>query len=308
MYLFWSARMKGFTFTTFWEKKQQMTNWYFSSFPPPPPPQKKKKNKQKKTKKKKTGFGISCKLSPMVQLSVYFQGGGGWGGGGGGGGRKRSQCRLLKLLPRMQSIKNLVSVARIHEKKNSRSSIPFVQINPFMPSGFFYINSLDRFISNIRGVWLAFIIVMFCRNIWTMQTVKTLIRRRVLWRRIWVYTVCQCAFYGTLDLYGWTYLIHKYILDRTSVTSILWHNSLYKQKYKWFATIGNPVLHAQWIRVYIARYLQSIRPCEYIRKIYWPWVNCMHMGADLSLYVMMCLFWVGYLFSCRGLNQRCISI
>ena len=35
-----------------------------------------------------------------------------------------------------------------------------------------------------------------------MQTVQTLIRRRVLWRLICVYTVCQCPFYGTLGLNG----------------------------------------------------------------------------------------------------------
>ena len=37
-------------------------------------------------------------------------------------------------------------------------------INPCMPSVFFYFNSLDKFISYIRGVWLVFIIVMFYRN------------------------------------------------------------------------------------------------------------------------------------------------
>ena len=30
-----------------------------------------------------------------------------------------------------------------------------------MPSGFFYFNSLDGFISYIRGVWLVFIIIIF---------------------------------------------------------------------------------------------------------------------------------------------------
>ena len=28
-----------------------------------------------------------------------------------------------------------------------------LHFNPFMPSGFFYFNSLDRFTSYIRGVW-----------------------------------------------------------------------------------------------------------------------------------------------------------
>ena len=83
-------------------------------------------------------------------------------------------------------------------------------LNPFMPSGFFYFNSLDRFISYIRGVWLVLIIVMFCRNILTLCD---------LWRLIWVYIVCQCPsnqdtvssgstlfasvpFWGALGLYG----------------------------------------------------------------------------------------------------------
>ena len=30
-----------------------------------------------------------------------------------------------------------------------------------MPTGFFYFNSLDKFISYIRGFWLVFIIVTF---------------------------------------------------------------------------------------------------------------------------------------------------
>ena len=41
-------------------------------------------------------------------------------------------------------------------------------LNPFTPSGLFYLNSLDRSISYIRSVWLVFIItiiiIMFCRN------------------------------------------------------------------------------------------------------------------------------------------------
>ena len=37
-------------------------------------------------------------------------------------------------------------------------------INPFMPSGIFYHNSFDRSFCYIRGVWLVFIIIMFCRN------------------------------------------------------------------------------------------------------------------------------------------------
>ena len=35
---------------------------------------------------------------------------------------------------------------------------------PFMPSGLFYLNSMDWSSSNIRGVWLVFIMTMFSRN------------------------------------------------------------------------------------------------------------------------------------------------
>ena len=42
-------------------------------------------------------------------------------------------------------------------------------INPFMPSGLFYLNSLDRLIFYRRGVCFFFfiIIIMFCRTLWT---------------------------------------------------------------------------------------------------------------------------------------------
>ena len=36
-------------------------------------------------------------------------------------------------------------------------------INPFMPSGLFYLKSLDKSVSCLRGVWLVFIIVNFRR-------------------------------------------------------------------------------------------------------------------------------------------------
>ena len=40
-------------------------------------------------------------------------------------------------------------------------------INPFMLSELFYLKSLDKSISYLRGVWLVFIIIMFCRNFLT---------------------------------------------------------------------------------------------------------------------------------------------
>ena len=36
-----------------------------------------------------------------------------------------------------------------------------VPINPFMPSGFFYLNSLDLRISNKGGVWLLLLVLCF---------------------------------------------------------------------------------------------------------------------------------------------------
>ena len=41
----------------------------------------------------------------------------------------------------------------------------------------------------------------FCK-----QTVETLIRRRVLWRLIWVCVVCLCPTNRTLGLYGLIYM------------------------------------------------------------------------------------------------------
>ena len=35
-------------------------------------------------------------------------------------------------------------------------------LNPFMSSGLFYLKSLDRSISYMRGAWFVFIIVIFC--------------------------------------------------------------------------------------------------------------------------------------------------
>ena len=43
--------------------------------------------------------------------------------------------------------------------KYFRSSSAFF-VNPFMPSGLFYHNSLDRSISYIRGVWLGFFLLL----------------------------------------------------------------------------------------------------------------------------------------------------
>ena len=49
------------------------------------------------------------------------------------------------------------------ERVASLESI-YTHLNPFMPSGLFYLNSLDQSISSLRGVWSVFIFVMFYRN------------------------------------------------------------------------------------------------------------------------------------------------
>ena len=43
-----------------------------------------------------------------------------------------------------------------------------------------------------------------------MQTSETLIRHRGLWYLIWVYTVCQCHLYGTLDIYMYELIFLNY--------------------------------------------------------------------------------------------------
>ena len=45
------------------------------------------------------------------------------------------------------------------------------------------------------------------------QTVKTLIRRRVLWRLIWICAVCQCPTKRTLGLYGLIVLLSSAASD-----------------------------------------------------------------------------------------------
>ena len=72
-------------------------------------------------------------------------------------------------------------------------------MNPFMPSGLFFFNSLDRSISSKRGVWLVLLLPWFTDiplfNANSVDPDQTP-------RLIWVYAVCQCPFYGKLDLNG----------------------------------------------------------------------------------------------------------
>ena len=65
------------------------------------------------------------------------------------------------------------SIIRIYWAHMSKSCSLTDLFNPVMPSGLFYRNSLDRPISNIRGIWLVVIITMFYRNscIWYKQCI-----------------------------------------------------------------------------------------------------------------------------------------
>ena len=73
-----------------------------------------------------------------------------------------------------------------------------ILVNPFVPSAIFYLISLDRSISYIRGICLVFIIILSELNANSEvpdQTPRSAASDLV-------YTVCQCPFYGTLGLNG----------------------------------------------------------------------------------------------------------
>ena len=85
--------------------------------------------------------------------------------------------------------------------------------NLFMPAGLFYLHSLDRSISSIRGIWCCTEISVFKANsVHFDQTPRSaasdlglhclLMSLYVVRRLIWVYTVCQCPLYGTPSLNG----------------------------------------------------------------------------------------------------------
>ena len=56
-------------------------------------------------------------------------------------------------------------------------------------------------ISSLRGVCFSSFYYSYTMPCSLLQTVYTRIRRRVLWRLIWVYIVCLCPFCGTPDIY-----------------------------------------------------------------------------------------------------------
>ena len=92
-----------------------------------------------------------------------------------------------------------------------------------MHSGPIHPYQMDESISNFRGFWCTFSFYSISNRYSCQQTVKTLIRRRVLWRLICVCTVCLCPLKGTLGLYE---LIVLWRLCQVSkVDEYLWYVS-----------------------------------------------------------------------------------
>ena len=77
----------------------------------------------------------------------------------------------------------------------SRMEFPFL-INLTSPFPWLQLDGIFHFYSNLDRT--------VCK-----QTVETLIRRRIVWRLIWVCTVCLCPTKWMLGLYGLTYM-HGY--------------------------------------------------------------------------------------------------
>ena len=78
--------------------------------------------------------------------------------------KKKKQNKTKKKKKKKKKKKNTGIYVKNKQTDNSKTKlIPF---NLFKPSGLFYLNSLDRSIICIRGVWLVFIIIMFCRHFW----------------------------------------------------------------------------------------------------------------------------------------------
>ena len=75
-------------------------------------------------------------------------------------------------------------------------------LNPFMPSGLFYLNSLDQSIYSLMGVWSVFITTMFIEmSVINANSVDPDQSPRSV-TLILVYTVCQRPIYGTLGING----------------------------------------------------------------------------------------------------------
>ena len=77
-----------------------------------------------------------------------------------------------------------------------------LKINPFMPSGLFYLNSLDQSISKRRCVWLVFIFTMFFVEIPVINANSVYPDQMPLRCLIKSYTVCKYLFYGKQGMNG----------------------------------------------------------------------------------------------------------
>ena len=76
--------------------------------------------------------------------------------------------------------------------------------NPFMTNGIAHPYQLEQSISVLRDVMFGGIFHFyssFDRKL-CKQTVESLIRRHILWRLIWVCTVCLCPTKSAQGIYG----------------------------------------------------------------------------------------------------------
>ena len=67
-------------------------------------------------------------------------------------------------MPTGHAKKAQVSLSLKNQKKNislEMASAKGWRFNPFIPSGFFSLDSLDQSVSSLMGVWSVFIITMF---------------------------------------------------------------------------------------------------------------------------------------------------
>ena len=78
---------------------------------------------------------------------------------------------------------------------------------PLKPNGISHYYQIGQSISVLRAV--GWYILFSFNSIRTSckQTVETLIRRHILWRLIWVCTVCLCPAKGTLGIYGLNFCV-----------------------------------------------------------------------------------------------------
>ena len=88
-----------------------------------------------------------------------------------------------------------------------------------MPNGFFYENIWAGacLMDGMYDCFFYYYRVLY-KLLYLMQTASTLIRRRILPRLIWVYTICQCPFYGTTGIMGLNYINWFVFVKETGYT------------------------------------------------------------------------------------------